>query len=473
MHHYSNQAYSASNQAGDWEKAGGEGQKPSSMYGYDKPTSRGTTGIGYYGVSRGEKPVPAPRSQSSMTVSSPPSSSLSPVSTYTQSGSKPVPVPRSHVTSPGTLSPGMSRSDQDWYKSPTSVGSRYNSSNKWDYLTADLDLSPRQLPRSSSSQGYGLSGANRMRSPGYESQPSGYDSVSGSLRDPKPGPEVDRSTVSKDSPSDPSSNRSESTPRSTSGNISKDNHNISYRERWQRNRQGSQHSISSALRGRTPTSHPNLASPSANTAVNQSGISHVTSLSRSLQSPISIDRSVNLDTNRSISSPYSDPILGRDYVDMSQNGSLRRDPVTHRIIPTHQQNGTAKAVSEGSVLNQSRRSLTLSRVSLSKGVSRMTLYGKGYGVHNSLVNLAFLAILALVMCILGTQLLFRVSSRMTPGLSDSNSVLQSSGSYDSLAEVVTAMASVTVMLDLCCVLTCTMQGYYAAKLIKCAQGEER
>ena len=30
-----------------------------------------------------------------------------------------------------------------------------------------------------------------------------------------------------------------------------------------------------------------------------------------------------------------------------------------------------------------------------------------------------------------------------------------------------------VMLDICCLMVCTVQGYFAVKLLRCSEGEER
>ncbi|KAK2144885.1 hypothetical protein LSH36_722g01041 [Paralvinella palmiformis] len=160
--------------------------------------------------------------------------------------------------------------------------------------------------------------------------------------------------------------------------------------------------------------------------------------------------------------------LERDYNTYSTSSSLRRDPLSHRKLT----NGSVRAVRDGS-LNTSRRSLNISHSSLRSQAGKATLYGKGYGVHNSLVNMGLAALLSLIMCYLSVQLLFRVSTRQSTYLFSTDSVLTSNVSYADVSEVVVALTSIAIMLDLCCLLTCVLQGYFAAKLMKCKQGQER
>ena len=143
--------------------------------------------------------------------------------------------------------------------------------------------------------------------------------------------------------------------------------------------------------------------------------------------------------------------------------ATQSDP-KHRI-PHSKQNGnvgTSRIPTDGSSILRGR-------------MRKIKFYGKDYGVHNSLVGLAFLAILSLIMCFLGLQLLLRLAN-MSPSLVGVvlvDSLLASNLSYVVVREITVALSSVVLMLNLWCLLTCSLQCYFGAKLVKCTHGEER
>jgi hypothetical protein len=160
-------------------------------------------------------------------------------------------------------------------------------------------------------------------------------------------------------------------------------------------------------------------------------------------------------------------------------GSIQRMPISplaaatpiSPVTPTHKMNGFIKPIP----LSQSKPALSNSKPSLiSRAGSRITLYGRDFGVQNSLATLGLVALLALVFGILGIQLLLRLSHTATGTVNPTTKggVLNSS-LYESFHEVTTALASVVLMLNLSCVLVCVMQCYFAAKLVKVPQGDER
>ena len=163
----------------------------------------------------------------------------------------------------------------------------------------------------------------------------------------------------------------------------------------------------------------------------------------------------NGDVNRSVPS--------RDLVEHSFSTSLACDTPK---VPTHKQNGFAKPVKEN-LLSQSSRGLTFSRASLAfpRLISTNAL-------QNGLVNTAFICLMALILAVIGLQLLFRLTARQTVSGALRGSILSNS-SYQNTVEVAVAVASVVVMLDLCCLMVCSMQAVFAAKLLRCSQGEER
>lgn len=126
------------------------------------------------------------------------------------------------------------------------------------------------------------------------------------------------------------------------------------------------------------------------------------------------------------------------------------------------------------LLSLSRRSLlNLSRLSPRSGGGRatLTLYGNDWGVLNSLMSLCILATAAAFVAFMALQLLFRLDAR-PPATSTPGSTL-SNVSYSNVIEVATALTTFVLMLDVSCLMVAVMQCFFAAKLLKCSQGDER
>ncbi|CAH1798053.1 unnamed protein product [Owenia fusiformis] len=146
-----------------------------------------------------------------------------------------------------------------------------------------------------------------------------------------------------------------------------------------------------------------------------------------------------------------------------------------------QSNGRIPHAKQNGTLSNSRlplnKSLSLSKRSLN--LSRTTLYGKDYGVQKSLISLGLLAILSLVLVVLAMQLLFKLHARQE--LQDSGNSLPvgvrigilTETLYSDLLEVAIVLTTVVLMLDMCCMLVCSVQCILAAKILKVPQGEER
>ena len=151
---------------------------------------------------------------------------------------------------------------------------------------------------------------------------------------------------------------------------------------------------------------------------------------------------------------------------MQPNGAakLLRDKPT----PDHQHQHPLHNTSNKSV---GLKSLNSSKDSLSTG----SLPSDYNGGVNSLVSLALLALLSLVICVIALQLLFRLTARAVGGtlLPPATSSVLTNTSYGSVLEVTVALAAFVVMLDLSCLLVCSMQCFFAAKLLKCSRGEQR
>lgn len=170
-----------------------------------------------------------------------------------------------------------------------------------------------------------------------------------------------------------------------------------------------------------------------------------------------------------------------DVIDSSDGGG-KDTSLTHRNKPFTkstplQPNGVAKLIRDSNTnLDQSKQGLNLSKFSVTNGHQQhrqVITCSRDYGVVNSLVSLAFMAFLSLVIVFMSIQLLFHLNSRTAVGLPpNANSVLTNS-TYGNVLEVTIALTTFVMMLDLCCLLVCSMQCFFAAKLVKCSQGEER
>ena len=156
---------------------------------------------------------------------------------------------------------------------------------------------------------------------------------------------------------------------------------------------------------------------------------------------------------------FNRSVMSRDY-EQSPEASLTRDQTK---VPTHKQNGFAHPVRD-TTLSQSQPNLNLSRGSV-------TVISPN-SVPSVLLNISIVCILSLILVALALQLLFQLSGRRTSQGALPGSIL-SNQTYSSTAEVAIAVASVVVMLDLCCLLICAMQAVFAAKLLRCSQGHER
>ena len=262
--------------------------------------------------------------------------------------------------------------------------------------------------------------------------------------------------------------------------------NLSYRERWDRSRRTAPQQNNVPL-GRPPIIpgsyqpqfsydsnpsvpsekgiHENVLSCGKDTSSNRH-ISSQWETPDSSRKGILIDTSKSFDANRStvLSDSHDRSIVAGSHDVMT--------PTTYRIIPLHEQNGSARPVHDG-VHSQSGRSVhntshvNLSVQSTDKEVSWTDRGDNGSGIQPRLASLAVFSLLALVLALLAMQLIFSLLHQTgTPA----NAFLTNS-SYMITHEVAVAMACVVVMLDLCCVLVCAMQGLYAAML--CNHGNPR
>ena len=350
-----------------------------------------------------------------------------------------------------------------------------------DYLNASRDLSP-QYPRIDSALSHNRSFELRDPPGGarYDSTPLVLDR-SRSTDSSRYNGSVLLGHESDNRHSDWSTNRNIG-PSKNDLNKS----NLSYRERWDRSRRTApQHSdIPPGVPVITPGSYLPQLSYDSNPSVSTELGTHQIIQNRgndpspnrsgqwdtpdSVRKGILINPSKSFDANRStvVNSGHDQSIVA------GSCDVMTHDPVTYRAVPHNEQNGSARPVRDG-IHNQSGRSIhNTSHVSTqstekeaSWGVARED---HGTGIQTRLASLAILSLLALVFALLAMQLMFSLIHQTA---APTNTFL-SNASYIVTHEVAMAMTCVVIMLDLCCVLVCAMQGLYAAMLCTCHHGNQ-
>ncbi|XP_077869986.1 uncharacterized protein LOC144362808 [Saccoglossus kowalevskii] len=111
-------------------------------------------------------------------------------------------------------------------------------------------------------------------------------------------------------------------------------------------------------------------------------------------------------------------------------------------------------------------------------VSRLTLLGKDFGIEKSLAALGILSLLAMIVAVLAILLIFQLQGK------EQNIILVSEEHtyynavvteqvYNNLLDSGIVIATFCATLNFCCVVVCSIQSYFAAKMLKLTQGEER
>lgn len=100
--------------------------------------------------------------------------------------------------------------------------------------------------------------------------------------------------------------------------------------------------------------------------------------------------------------------------------------------------------------------------------------GRETGVDKTIAALGVLSILSLLQSILAVILLVRFDFKQDEFQNLSQNVIElDQGLYDSMLDSGMVLASFCVMLNFCCLVVCMIQCYFAAKMMKLPQGEER
>lgn len=127
----------------------------------------------------------------------------------------------------------------------------------------------------------------------------------------------------------------------------------------------------------------------------------------------------------------------------------------------------------------SRRSLNLSRQSLTETQSHDTdsdLFNEERcyaGTEKSIFSLGLLSLAALVLVGLSMQLLFVLYQDQNAIQMGHVYLFNSTRNYDDLLEVTTALTTLVLMLNACCLMVCAMQCFFASKILNVNQGDQR
>ncbi|XP_003726121.1 uncharacterized protein LOC100888768 [Strongylocentrotus purpuratus] len=118
--------------------------------------------------------------------------------------------------------------------------------------------------------------------------------------------------------------------------------------------------------------------------------------------------------------------------------------------------------------------LTIMHKPHSLSLSRATLTSKEFGVEKSLTSMGILALIAIIITSLSIVLLIQFNSMQSQILTD-GAVEGVTGTrwYSDILDSGVVLVSFCLMLNLCCVVVCTGQSYFTAKMLKLPQGEER
>lgn len=107
--------------------------------------------------------------------------------------------------------------------------------------------------------------------------------------------------------------------------------------------------------------------------------------------------------------------------------------------------------------------------------SRLTLMGRdSAGIEKTIAALGILALLSMLQAILAVVLLVRLDFKQDDFLNISNNVIEfDQYLYNNMLDSGMVLASFCIILNFCCIVVCTIQSYFAAKMMKLPQGEER
>ena len=112
-----------------------------------------------------------------------------------------------------------------------------------------------------------------------------------------------------------------------------------------------------------------------------------------------------------------------------------------------------------------------SRQSLASDGSRDVGYEKATPVGKFLQCLGILSLASLIIIVIALQILLSAGS--DDDVYVASRVINLTVVYDDVLEAVVTMTILVMVLNLCCLMVCTMQCYFAAKILTAPEGEER
>lgn len=108
-------------------------------------------------------------------------------------------------------------------------------------------------------------------------------------------------------------------------------------------------------------------------------------------------------------------------------------------------------------------------------LSRATLTSREFGVEKTLTAMGILSLIAIILSSLSIVLLIQFNGMQSEVLNEDSVVVGVTGTrwYADILDSGVVLASFCLMLNLCCVVVCTGQSYFTAKMLKLPQGEDR
>ncbi|XP_041374561.1 uncharacterized protein LOC121387486 [Gigantopelta aegis] len=112
-----------------------------------------------------------------------------------------------------------------------------------------------------------------------------------------------------------------------------------------------------------------------------------------------------------------------------------------------------------------------SHQSLASDGSRDTVCEKDSPVGKFLQCLGILSLASLIISVIALQILLSVNA--ADDLDAANKIINLTVVYDDVLKAVVTMTTLVIVLNLCCLMVCTMQCYFAAKILTAPEGEGR
>ncbi|KAK3588781.1 hypothetical protein CHS0354_011988 [Potamilus streckersoni] len=122
----------------------------------------------------------------------------------------------------------------------------------------------------------------------------------------------------------------------------------------------------------------------------------------------------------------------------------------------------------------SKRSINLSQDKLSEAPCRPEKEEANVNIlERTTFNLALLCISSLLLAALSLKILMALTDHQSVSMRLDLTLIGSNTTFEDVLEVATAMSTFVIILDMTCLLVCSMQCLFVVKILKVPQGEER